>query len=211
MARYLPLFPLNLVVYPGEKLNLHIFEPRYKQLINDCFASDATFGIPAFIQNKVCTLGTEVKIISIEKTYPNGEMDIKTRGLGIIKVLDFFKQAPNKFYPAGTVEDVNIIQDGEEKLKFKITGLLQQLHSILGIQKLFIDLPDTYKIYDIAHHIGLSIEKEYELLAAESEYERQLLVLEHLEQIMPIVTQTEKLKERVKMNGHFKNIKPPSF
>ena len=44
MARFIPLFPLNIVVFPGEKLNLHIFEPRYKQLVNECYATGTTFG-----------------------------------------------------------------------------------------------------------------------------------------------------------------------
>ncbi|MEO1628994.1 MAG: LON peptidase substrate-binding domain-containing protein, partial [Bacteroidota bacterium] len=46
-----PLFPLKLVVYPGEQLNLHIFEPRYKQLIRECEQNKVTFGIPAFIND----------------------------------------------------------------------------------------------------------------------------------------------------------------
>ena len=50
MARYLPLFPLRIVVFPGEKLNLHVFEPRYKQLVLECVAEEKTFGIPTYIQ-----------------------------------------------------------------------------------------------------------------------------------------------------------------
>lgn len=211
MSRFLPLFPLNIVAFPGEKLNLHIFEPRYKQLINECFTNNTTFGLPAFINNQICKLGTEIKILKIEKTYPNGEMDIKTKGLGIFRILDFYKQAPNKFYPAGTIEKVTLNLEGDELLKLKITELLQQLYRILGIEKLFITLPQDYKIFDIAHHLGLPLEKEYELLESENEINRQELVLKHLTEIMPVVVQTEKIKDRVKLNGHFKNITPPTF
>jgi ATP-dependent Lon protease len=51
MPRLLPLFPLNLVVFPHEKLNLHIFEPRYRQLVRDCLEQNLTFGIPPFLDN----------------------------------------------------------------------------------------------------------------------------------------------------------------
>ena len=51
MINFIPIFPLGIVVYPGESLNLHIFEPRYKQLVTECFAEKKMFGIPAVINN----------------------------------------------------------------------------------------------------------------------------------------------------------------
>ena len=59
---FLPLFPLNLIVFPHEDLNLHIFEPRYRQLINECLDEKKTFGIPAFVNNKLLGYGTEVEV-----------------------------------------------------------------------------------------------------------------------------------------------------
>jgi len=211
MARFLPLFPLNIVVFPGEKLNLHIFEPRYKQLITECLQQESTFGMPSFLNNRITTIGTELKILSLEKTHPNGEMDIKTIGLGPIRILDFYKQAPNKFYPAGSVEDISFHNQEDPVLKHQITECLRQMYSILGIEKLYMNLPADYKIFDIAHHLGLSTEQEYELLQCETELARQNLVLTHLQKVMPVILETERLKERVRMNGHFKNIIPPNF
>ena len=75
MIDFLPLFPLKLVAFPGERLNLHIFEPRYKQLIRECSENQITFGIPAFIDNKIVNIGTEIKLEKIENTYENGELD----------------------------------------------------------------------------------------------------------------------------------------
>jgi len=211
MARFLPLFPLNIVVFPGEKLNLHIFEPRYKQLITECLQQETTFGMPSFLNNQVSSIGTELKILSLEKTHPNGEMDIKTQGLGLIRILDFYKQAPNKFYPAGSVEDIRLQNQEDKSLKHQITECLRQMYSILGIEKLYLNLPPDYKIFDIAHHLGLTMEQEYELLQYEHELERQNRVLAHLQKIMPVILETERLKDRVRMNGHFKNIMPPNF
>ncbi|GEO03683.1 ATP-dependent protease [Adhaeribacter aerolatus] len=211
MTRFLPLFPLNLVVFPGEKLNLHIFEPRYKQLIQECETSGVTFGIPAYLQNQVSAIGTEVKLLSIQKIHSKGEMDIKTEGLRLIRVLDFFKQAPNKFYPAGTIEEIPDVLNEDPQLKIKITECIRQLYSILGINKIFLQLPANYRIFDIAHHLGLTTEQEYELLQLPDELTRQEFVWLHLQKLLPVVLETEKLKERVKMNGHFKNVVPPNF
>ncbi|MGV3640562.1 MAG: LON peptidase substrate-binding domain-containing protein [Adhaeribacter sp.] len=211
MARFLPLFPLNLVVFPGEKLNLHIFEPRYKQLINECYATNTTFGIPAFLNQQVGQVATEIRILHIEKTYPKGEMDIRTRGLRVVKILDFFHQAPNKFYPAGTIEEMAEDKKEDPVLKVRITECIRQLYSILGIQKLFMELPEDYRVFDIAHHLGLSTQQEYALLLLSEEAARQEFVLDHLQKVMPVILETEKLKERVRMNGHFKKEIPPAF
>lgn len=211
MARFLPLFPLNLVVFPGEKLNLHIYEPRYKQLISECQATGVTFGIPTFLDNRVTALGTEVKLLAIQKTDANGEMDIKTQGLGIIRIIDFFKQAPDKFYPAGTIEDVPDNSREDSSLKIKISESIRQFYYLLGLEKMFMKLPDNYRIFEVAHHLGLTLKQEYELLQCPDEKSRQEFVWLHLQKILPVIQETEKLKERVKMNGHFKNVKPPNF
>ncbi len=211
MSKYIPLFPLSIVVYPEEKLNLHIFEPRYKQLVSDCIKDGLTFGIPTFIQNKVGLYGTEMEILQVEKTHTNGEMDIRTQGRSIFKILNFEKLTQGKLYAGGEVETVEIDYKEDIVTKLKIKELLEQLYSSLGMEKLFTDLLEDFKSYDIAHHIGLNTEQEYALLQLHTEVERQEVILLHLQQVVPIVKATEQLKDRVKQNGHFKNLTPPNF
>lgn len=211
MARLLPLFPLNLVVFPGEKLNLHIFEPRYRELVHDCLKENLTFGIPPHLGSEVQELGTEMRLLDVEKVYPNGEMDIRTQALGLFRVREFYRQAPGKLYAAGKVEDLVDDPEPDAFLKKRITAYIKQLYHALGLHQMFLDLPSAYRTYDIGHHVGFNTEQEYQLLCATSEHERQEMLLEHLEQIVPIVMETERLKERVKLNGHFKNLTPPNF
>src|SRR6202000_1034102 len=87
MTNFIPIFPLSIVVYPGEKVNLHIFEPRYKQLVNECYAEKKPFGIPAIINDKLNEMGTLMVITEIVNTSENGEMDIKTEGLSVFRIL----------------------------------------------------------------------------------------------------------------------------
>ncbi|MBA9078714.1 LON peptidase substrate-binding domain-containing protein [Rufibacter quisquiliarum] len=211
MSRFLPFFPLNIVVFPGEKLNLHIFEPRYKQLVMECQTNDSTFGIPVYLDNGVGDYGTEIKILSIEKKYANGEMDIKTKGLGIFKVKEFQRQMPGRLYAGGEIEDVPLILDEEPLHRLQVLELLRQLYVALGIQSLMISLKPDFLAYDVAHHLGLSTEQEYALLQLHRESERMEFILEHLTGILPVVLETERLKERVKLNGHFKHLLPPNF
>ena len=93
MEKTLSLFPLNLIVYPGEDLNLHVFEPRYRQLINECLEEERTFGIPAFINNKLPGYGTEMHVTTLHKRYPDGRMDIKSKGLGRFPTGEFRESA----------------------------------------------------------------------------------------------------------------------
>lgn len=211
MAYTLPLFPLNLVVFPGEKLNLHIFEPRYKKLIKDCLETDSMFGIPPFLKDGLSGVGTRLQVLSIEKEYEGGELDIKTKGVSIIRIEEFYNKLPEKDYAGGKVTDIENIDDEDVVIKLKITELLQQLYESLGLSKLVTALPEDYKIFDIGHQVGLTTDQEFEILTAESESTRQEIVLEHLMKVVPVVLETEKLKDRVKLNGHFKNLIPPNF
>ncbi|MCA8830126.1 LON peptidase substrate-binding domain-containing protein [Hymenobacter pini] len=209
--RQLALFPLNLVVFPGEKLNLHIFEPRYRQLIQDCVQEGITFGIPPYINGGVSTIGTEMRLVGIEKTYSTGESDIRTKAVGLFRVREFFHELPGKLYAGATVEPLPDDLAADVTMYHQTRQLIQQLYSILGLQRLLLELPENFRPYDVAHHLGMSTEQEYQLLEAETEIERQQLVLQHLETVLPVLQETERLKERVRLNGHFKNLTPPAF
>jgi Lon protease-like protein len=211
MSRFLPLFPLNIVVFPGEKLNLHIFEPRYRQLILECHTNDTTFGIPVYLDKGIGDYGTEIKILSLEKKYLGGEMDIKTKGLGIFKIKEFQRQVPGRLYSGGEVEDVASVQDEDPLQRLQLLELLRNLYQTLGLQNLMMQLKGNFKSYDVAHHLGFSTEQEYALLQCVKESERLDFILDHLHRILPVVQETERLKERVKLNGHFKHLIPPNF
>ncbi len=209
MNDFLPLFPLKIVVFPGEELNLHIFEPRYKQLIRECEQNQITFGIPSFINDRVMDFGTEIKLLSVEKRYDNGELDIKTLGFGIFRIQEYYRTTPQKLYPGADIERLNINEQGDAYLTNQIVTHLQQLFIVLKIEK---DIPknkEDYSTYEIAHHVGFSLEQEYEFLCLRSELERQQFMLDHLIQLIPIVKEMERLRVRVQMNGHFKNVIPP--
>ena len=82
----IPLFPLRLVVFPDEKLNLHIFDPKYLSMVEDCIRSGNTFGIPAFIDESMMRVGTEMKVLEVVNEYDSGERDIKTIAVGLFEI-----------------------------------------------------------------------------------------------------------------------------
>jgi hypothetical protein len=208
MTKFLPLFPLEIVVFPGEILNLHIFEERYRQLINECLENSTSFGIPPYINNQLPGLGTELKIIKLNSRYEDGKMDIVTRGISIFKIIEFYRLVPNKLYSAAEVEDIEIIHDAKLGVKNEMTMKLQQLVKIAGIESPFQFEPNEINSFSIGHKIGLSLDQEYHLLTLAKESKRQSYIIEHLNKVIPLVSEYEKMKEKAKQNGHFKNYPP---
>lgn len=211
-TRFLPMFPLKLVVFPGEKLNLHVFEPRYKQLILECQAENKTFGIPAFLDGKLMDIGTEIRLLSIEKQYDDGKMDVCTEAVGLFKIVDFYTQAIGKMYGAADVETLKLREtDGNFIKNEQILGKTGELFRLLNVKK---ELPFNsvdFRTYHLAHYVGFTIEQEYEFLCLKTEIERQDFMYDHLVRILPVVREMEFLRQRALLNGHFKNIIPPKF
>ena len=206
MTNFIPLFPLNIVVYPGEHLNLHIFEPRYKQLIQECHVAKKQFGIPAVIENKMQEYGSVVEITEVSKIYDNGEMDIKTRGDKVFRLLEVITEVPEKLYSGAIVNYPDNYEKGVPELMRKVMVGVSELHKLLNVKKEFKKEDGELTSYDVAHHIGLTLEEEYELLNLLDERQRQEYLKRHLAKVIPMVAGMEKLKEKINLNGHFKNL-----
>lgn len=211
MAQLLPLFPLSLIVFPGEELRLHIFEPRYRELIQECIDTQITFGIPAVMENDMGNIATEVELVDVEKRYVEGRMDITTRGIRRARILEYLPQVPGKLYPGGDIQWLETGMTSNAALQQQVFALLQELHDALGITKKFTDTPEGITSFLIGHHIGLNIKQEYALLALDKEMDRLQFIVEHLQTILPVVMETERLKAKAKLNGHYKNMIPPDF
>lgn len=211
MTNFIPIFPLGIVVYPGENLNLHIFEPRYKQLIKDCQASGKPFGIPAVINDKVSEMGTLVQVTEISKEYEDGKMDIKTQGSTVFKILEIVKELPDKLYSGAIVTyPAGNEKRSAAKMKIILQGI-RALHERLGVTKDFKKADEALTSFDVAHHAGLSIEDEYHLLELPQELQREEFLKRHLTKVLPIMEHMDLLKGKIKMNGHFKNLEGFKF
>lgn len=209
MSTKLPLFPLNLVAFPGESVNLHIFEPRYKQLIGDCLEEKSTFGIASYVLNKI-ELGTEVKITEVTKTYSDGRMDIKTLGLQVFEVKKFENPWNDKLYAGGPVKFLKYQNDTDFSALLQFKELVGELFGWLGD----VNAPDVSEVqcvFDIGHKIGLTSEEEYKLLQMKKESERLSFAIDHLQRLIPALERAQSARERIKQNGHFKHQDPLKF
>jgi Lon protease-like protein len=209
VTNFIPIFPLGIVVFPGEELNLHIFEPQYKQLITECNEQKKPFGIPTVLENKMQDYGSMVIIKEISKLHDNGEMDIKTKGEKVFRILEVIKHVPDKLYSGAIVNYPDTRERGNIDLMRKVMTGIRDLHKLLKVNKDFKKPDEEVRCFEVAHHIGLSLEEEYELLGLLDERQRQEYLKRHLTKVIPLVAGMEQLKEKIKLNGHFKNL--PGF
>jgi uncharacterized protein len=208
MDGYLPLFPLKLVAFPDEPINLHIFEPRYKQLINDILETGDTFGIAVYIDS-LMPFGTEVQLLDVSKLYEDGRMDIKTKALGVFEILSFDNPMAEKLYAGGKVSfkenDLKVPEAIYREFLFYLKELLRLLNHPVEL------VPFAVNSFSFAHKIGLTLAEEYELLTMEKESERIAYLLRHLLKVIPVMREMEAAKKKIQMNGHFKNLDPLEF
>ena len=180
-------------------------------MIHECEETGQTFGIPAFIDNKVMQIGTEMKLLGIEKRFPDGKLNIRTEGIGIFRMLDFQTKAPGKLYAGSEIERLEYTINFDWGLNEQILELTKDLFQLLNIKKKLPEKATDFISFDLGHQVGFNIEQEYTLLGIKEEQDRQAYMKAHLEKLIPTVREMENLRKRAQMNGHFKNIIPPKF
>jgi len=101
MSRLIPLFPLQLVVFPGGAVPLHIFEDRYKEMVGEAQASGSEFGIVLAKDGGLVNTGCTVVVEAVLERYPDGRFDVMTRGLRRFEITSLNQE---KDYLRGEVE-----------------------------------------------------------------------------------------------------------
>lgn len=201
----IPLFPLKLVVFPGSRYPLHIFEPRYKILINESLKRDTGFGIVALFDNKISDVCTYVKIEQVLKNYPNGESDIII--FGVSRYLIHNVEQHGIGYLIGDAEIFEdftdeINHDKEIQLIILFEELLNKLN--YNLSEGFWDnlRRSRFKSFKIAEKAGLSLEQQQELLILKSENERLNYLIKHLTNLENAYTEKEIVRNLINQNGY---------
>jgi ATP-dependent Lon protease len=203
----LPLFPLNLVLYPNERLPLHIFEDRYKDLTQYCLDHDVTFGIVRAEDDRLARVGTTARIEEVVSRYQDGRLDIAVRGEERFRLLELHDE---KSYYTGDVvllEDDDLAVDLD--LKERVITQHMKLLELAG-RTVRPDLYDDVAAlsYVLAKNAALDEDQQQELLELTSENERIKYLIRHFESLIPRVEQKEDVHRRIQSNGHFKDFPP---
>jgi uncharacterized protein len=146
----IPMFPLTLLPLPGELVPLHIFEPRYRQLLKDCETDDISFGIYCNHELNKEKLGASMKLENVIKRYPSGESDIVVRCVDIFYMDKLYRTFPSKLYPGGEVRFMNVKLDEAPSIE------LNELFAIYQSRRKIKNL-GAASAYQIAKELSLDL------------------------------------------------------
>jgi hypothetical protein len=181
-SRFLPLFPLAVVAFPGELVLLHIFEPRYKQLITESAEHGINFGIVTIVQGGASSVGTEMKLERIMATHDNGNMDVATRGMRVFRLRSFQRDVEGKLYSGGQVSYTRNDPSFDPELQGALVQLYNRMKYRAGSREAMAAPYPENLSFIIGHDVGLTQAQELQLLTMQVERDRQAYLFQHLVQ-----------------------------
>ena len=206
----LGLFPLRLVAFPGERLPLHIFEPRYRELIAECLASGEEFGILLADDDGIRAVGTRVAIVELLEKLPDGRLNILVEGRERFRIAEL---SGGRSFNTGVVEP--FVDDDDPAgaaaaadAAAEALRLLQALADAAGVD-VELPRPDSPTLsFEVAARVELELGDEQELLELRSERRRLARVIELLGEAVERTRFEREVHERAKTNGKLPH--PPS-
>lgn len=190
---HIPMFPLSILPLPGELVPLHIFEPRYRQLLQDAEINDVSFGIYFNHESNEQKIGSLMKLESVIKRYAGGEADIIVKCQDVFSMNVLLRTFKSKTYPGGDVRVWNVEQNtfpGPELYELFLAYLRQRnINQHLTI----------FNIYQIANELSLDISDRYKFLTS-SEEKREAFILNRVKFQMHIIEQEERSKDNFHLN-----------
>ncbi len=183
MSSLLPIFPLELVLLPGVPLPLHIFEPRYKEMIAECLEQKKPFGVVRASSDGVAEIGCTAEIMSVTKKYDDGRMDILTRGVERFEVIEVNED--RSFLQA----EISLVEDEPGKPATQMVTQAVRLHAeiakLAGAEPRGPDEHAGNLSFLLAGSLPLDLDFKQNLLSTLSEAKRLEAVVGYLEAILP--------------------------
>ncbi len=196
----LPLFPLEVVLLPGAPLPLHIFEPRYKEMIGECRANNAPFGVIRALDEGIAEVGCTAEIISVTKEYPDGRLDLVAEGRNRFEVLELNQDRSFLRAEVLLVPDEPGTPVPEDKAR-AIQAHLEIL-SLAGAVQDLSAADQSALSFHLAGSLPLDLDFKQKLLSMRSESERIQTVASYLESILPNLRRAAHAREKAGGNGH---------
>jgi len=199
------IFPLGIVLFPESVIQLHIFEEKYKVLINHCLNTDINFGVNTVLSSKIQKIGCTAKIVDVLKKYPDGKMDI------IVKGKRKYLIRKRNVGPFDYIEaDIDLIDEDNEYPDIQTIEECVRIYNTIAeeVKSLKLNKIDSSLFYSItpsyffAQKAGLTIEQKYHLLQLSSENKRLNYILSHLKEVEPLLKETEIMNQIIRNDGY---------
>jgi Lon protease-like protein len=195
----LPLFPLEIVLFPGAPLPLHIFEPRYKEMIGECLADDRPFGMVRVKESSLSVVGCSASIVTVTKKYQDGRMDIAAEGARRFQITQInqersFLQAEVEYFE----DEPSAVGKGAADT---VIELHEQLFAVLG-QPVEVERDAASLSFHLAQQLPVDLDFKQALLEMKSEAERIEILTEYYRATIPKIEMSLRVRQRASGNGH---------
>jgi ATP-dependent Lon protease len=200
----IPLFPLDIVLFPGQAIPLHIFEPRYRLMTRHCVDGQTPFGIVRASGVSLAQTGCSAMIVKILKEYEDGRSDILTAGQNAFRLVRTYEEKPY------TEADVEYLEEDfvgvSPGVSSRLTQLCNQCHQILyGEDAPRFEIEGGISLaYHVASELPVDVSVRQTLLDIRSEAERQEHLVVHLAEWYPQLQKREHVRGKAGGNGHAK-------
>ncbi len=198
----IPLFPLNVVLLPGAELPLHIFEPRYREMVRRCLQDKLEFGMLLSLPKGLARVGCTAEIVEVLKREEDGRMDILTVGRAPFRVLEMFTDAPLVEGRVVYLEDQPSMAG--ESVRRDLVELYETCHTLV-----FGDYPKNLNgqsaenpSYVIAGTLPMELPWKQQILELRNEADRQQRLVSYLREWAPHLQKTATVRSRAGGNGH---------
>jgi ATP-dependent Lon protease len=198
----IPLFPLNVVLFPGADLPLHIFEPRYRQMVRDCLDNKSEFGMLLALENGIAGTGCTAEILEVAKKYDDGRMDIITVGREPFRVVELFTDDPLLEGAVDYLDDRQSVASPQTRKS--LVELYEACHTLI-----FGDYPrdaapsdaEDQLSYIVASKLPMDLLWKQRILELRTEADRQERLIAYLRDWAPHLQKVESLHLRAAGNG----------
>jgi ATP-dependent Lon protease len=198
----IPLFPLNVVLLPGAELPLHIFEPRYRDMVKNCLEEKSEFGMLLSLPKGVARVGCTAEIKAVVQRYEDGRMDILTAGRAPFRVVELFTKDPLLEGHVDYLDDRET--PANPRIQRELVELFEACHTLI-----FDDYPKSLEgvsteelSYLVAATLPMDLLWKQQILELRSEADRQERLVAYLREWAPHLQKSEALRQRARGNGH---------
>lgn len=193
----LPMFPLNTVIIPGEVRTLHVFEDKYQELVADCIANQANFGIPYIKGGQISEYGVEVSITKILQQYPDGEIDIEIKGIQPFKIIKYTKILKPKLYGAANIEEY---EEDVASNRYKLFRSFKKFIKQAKNQEIPVENLTNVSVYKVAHLLDLTNDEKLQLIAFDNLKEKEDFLIAKIKLYTHALKLEKELRSNFRMN-----------
>ncbi len=200
----LPLFPLSVVMFPGSRLPLHIFEERYKLLINECIAANSAFGINLMYENKIRSIGCVARVVEVLERHADGTMEIVVEGARRYTLHGF---ADTRH--AYSIGSISYYDDATEMVDHALVDEAASLYNkfvtiaFKGTVQSLEAFPDSSCLsFVMVQKAGLEMVQRQLFLTMTSENTRLRFLIRHFELMLPLLNDKNRIDTIIVNDGY---------